>query len=147
MNYNIRLATEKDFEQLITLFKEFALFEKAPEKMKNSVEKIKKEKEFFNCFIVETSDKKIIGYAIFFFFYLSWTGKCLYMDDLYIKENFRGKGLGTNLIKNVRNFAKENDCYKLRWQVSNWNEKAIVFYKKLGAEIDENERNCTLNLQ
>ena len=144
MNYNIRLATENDFEQLIVLFKEFALFEKVPEKMINSTEQMRKEKDFFNCFIAETPKKEIIGYAIFFYFYLSWSGKSLYMDDLYVKEKFRGDGIGTKLITSVIKFAKENDCHKLRWQVSKWNSPAISFYKKLGAEIDENERNCTL---
>ena len=144
MNYNIRPATENDFEQLIVLFKEFALFEKVPNKMNNSVEQMKKEKEFFNCFVAETPEKEIVGYAIFFYFYLNWTGKSLYMDDLYVKEEFRGNDIGTNLIMSVIDFAKENDCHKLRWQVSNWNKNAIGFYKKLGAEIDENERNCSL---
>ena len=146
MNYNIRFAVEDDFEKLITLFKEFALFEKVPEKMNNSAEQMKKEKEFFNCFVAENSEKEIVGYTIFFYFYLSWSGKCLYMDDLYVKENFRGNGIGRSLIESVMKFARENGCCKLRRQVSGWNKKAIDFYKKLGAEIDEIERNCTIKL-
>lgn len=146
MKLNIRLATENDFEKLINLFQEFALFEKVPEKMINSANQMKKEKDFFNCFIAETQEKEIVGYTIFFYFYLSWTGKSLYMDDLYVKDNFRGKGIGTNLIEKVISFAKENGCHKLRWQVSDWNKNAINFYKKLGAEIDVNERNCNLIL-
>ncbi|NDV47300.1 GNAT family N-acetyltransferase [Paludibacter sp. 221] len=144
MKYNIRIATENDFEKLIILFEEFALFEKVPEKMLNTAERMRAEKDFFNCFVAENSENEIVGYAIFFFFYLSWSGKSLYMDDLYVKEKFRGEGIGTDLINNVIFFAKENNCHKLRWQVSNWNEKAINFYKKIGAEIDEDERNCNL---
>lgn len=147
MEINIRFAEETDYGQLIDLFKEFALFEKLPEKMTNTVDKMIVEKEFFNCYVAETTDKKIVGYVTFFFCYYTWSGKSLYMDDLYVKPDYRGKGLGTMLINKVISFAKDSNCNKLRWQVSNWNKPAIDFYKNLGAEINETERNCYLIIQ
>lgn len=80
---NIRRATEADFEQVHALFMEFAEFEKLPDKMVNTVERMKSEQEYFNCWVVENpDDNKIIGYVTYFFCYYTWTGKAIYMDDL-----------------------------------------------------------------
>ncbi len=66
------------------------------------------------------------------------------MDDLYIKEQYRGKGIGTLLINTVIKHAEKEKCDRLRWQVSEWNKPAISFYKSLGAKIDETEKNCDI---
>jgi len=144
MKMNIRKAVENDFEQINTLFMEFAEFENLPGKMVNTVEQMIDEQEFFNCWVVETDDNKIIGYVTYFFCYYTWIGKAMYMDDLYVKPEFRGTGIGTQLINKVIQYAKETGCHKLRWQVSGWNSPAIAFYKKLGAEINNVEQNCDL---
>lgn len=146
MQITIRPVKESDYSQLIDLFKEFALFEKLPEKMINTVEKIKSEKEYFHCFVAETEEGHIAGYASYFIAYYTWTGKSLYMDDLYVQPDFRGTGIGTKLISKIIDFAKSSHCHQLRWQVSEWNDRAIGFYKNLGAEINEVERNCDLFL-
>ncbi|MFT7419165.1 MAG: ribosomal protein S18 acetylase RimI-like enzyme, partial [Arcticibacterium sp.] len=83
-------------------------------------------------------------YATFNFVYYTWSGKSIYMDDLYIKLEFRGKSIGSKLIQEVINHAKANNCQKVKWQVSHWNVKAKAFYRSLGAEIDDNEQNCEL---
>lgn len=114
--------------------------------MVNSVERMNSEKELFNCFIAETTEKQIVGYATFFFSYHTWIGKCLYMDDLCVKESFRKRGIGKDLLNSVNDFAKESECHKLRWQVSNWNKNGQEFYKRMGAEIDNIELNCDLIL-
>ncbi|TRX58434.1 GNAT family N-acetyltransferase [Fulvivirga sp. M361] len=147
MSNLIRPVQEKDFEALIELFREFALFEKLPEKMTNSVEQMMKEKEFFNGYVAESEEKKIIGYATYFFSYHTWTGKSLYMDDLYVKEAHRHKGIGKKLLGAVIEFARKEKCHELRWQVSNWNKHARKFYKKIGATIDDVELNCVLSLK
>lgn len=145
LDYQISPIVESDFPCLIDMFKEFAEFEKLPEKMINTVERMNKEKEYFHGFIIR-NNKDIIGYVTYFFAYYTWTGKSLYMDDLYIRPVYRGQGLGTILINKVISFAKEQECNKLRWQVSNWNEPAIRFYKSLGADINDVEINCDLLL-
>ena len=140
----IRPVDEKDFPQIVDLFSEFALFEKMPDKMVNSVDRMKAERDFFNCFVAVSADNRIIGYVTYFFAYYTWIGKSLYMDDLYVKPEFRGNGVGTRLIQQVANLAKNSGCHKLRWQVSQWNSPAIDFYKSLGATIDNTEQNCDL---
>lgn len=145
MNITIRPIIEADFEQLITLFQEFATFEKRPHLMVNSLEKMQAEKAYFNGLVaIDTEGDTIVGYVTYFFCYYTWSGKALYMDDLYITPAFRGKGLGSDLIQKVIAFAKDNNCSKLKWQVSDWNTLAIEFYKNLGAEIDNVEQNCIL---
>ncbi|MDR2914618.1 MAG: GNAT family N-acetyltransferase [Tannerella sp.] len=146
MKINIRKAVENDFGKIHALFVEFAEFERLPEKMVNTVERMEAEKEYFNCWVAETNDDQIIGYVTCFFCYYTWTGKALYMDDLYVKPQFRGSGVGTQLIGQVIRYAKETGCHKLRWQVSGWNKPAIDFYRKLGATIDSTEQNCDLML-
>ncbi|HBG86360.1 MAG TPA: GNAT family N-acetyltransferase [Marinilabiliaceae bacterium] len=144
MEIKIRNSREPDYSQIVDLFKEFATFEKLPEKMTNSVDRMIMEKDFFNCFVAETSDNRIVGYVTYFFCYYTWIGKSLYMDDLYVQHKYRAKGVGTKLMNKVIEFAKDSKCHKLRWQVSEWNKPAIDFYKNIGATIDNVEQNCDL---
>jgi GNAT superfamily N-acetyltransferase len=144
MTVTIRKIDECDYLVLISLFKEFALFEKLPEKMTNSVEQMLREKEYLTGFVAVNDVDEIVGYATYFFGYYTWIGKSLYMDDLYVRPNFRGAGVGTKLISEVIAFAKAENCKKLRWQVSEWNQPAIDFYKSLGVNVDAVESNCDL---
>jgi GNAT superfamily N-acetyltransferase len=146
MDIKIRSAEESDFTQLLELFKEFAEFEKQPDSVTNSVDRMMKESDLLKCFVAETNDKRIAGYATYFFTYYTWLGKCLYMDDLYVKPEFRAKGIGKRLMNSVIDFAKSSGCHKLRWQVSKWNKPAVEFYQGLGVTIDDIERNCDLRL-
>lgn len=144
MNISIQPVTENDFEELVFLFQEFASFEKLPELMTNSVEKMKAEKDYFHAFVARYEKGEIAGYATYFFAYYTWVGKSLYMDDLYVREKYRGQGIGTLLINRIIDLAKEEKCNRLRWQVSRWNSPAIEFYKSIGAKVDNVEMNCDL---
>ncbi len=144
MKITIRKAIVSDYPQIVDLFKEFAIFEKLPDKMTNSVDRMIKEKDFFNCYVAEISDKRIIGYVSYFYCYYTWIGKSMYMDDLYVKPDYRSNGIGSKLIETIIELAKGSQCHKLRWQVSGWNKPAIDFYKKIGATIDDVEQNCDL---
>lgn len=146
MDFTIRYIESKDYPELIEIFHEFAEFEKLPDKMLNSVEQMETESDFINGFVVLNEIDRIIGYVTYFFAYYTWIGKSMYMDDLYVKREFRGKGLGTKLINKVIEKAKSEKCNKLRWQVSEWNQPAIDFYKNLGATVDGVESNCDLSL-
>jgi len=146
MNITIREIKADDFTGLISLFTEFATFEKTPEKMTNTVDRMTVEQEFFNGFVALNDSEEIVGYVTHFFAYYTWIGKSLYMDDLYVKEEFRGHGIGTGLINKVIEYAKTTNCQKVKWQVSEWNKPAIEFYKSLGASIDSVESNCDLLL-
>ena len=144
MDIHIRKIEETDYESLILLFREFALFEKLPDKMTNSLEQMFEEKNHLSGFVAVNTENEIIGYVTYFFAYYTWTGKSLYMDDLYVRPEFRAKNVGTKLINRVIAFAKTENCRKLRWQVSEWNQPAIEFYKSMGADIDSVESNCDL---
>jgi GNAT superfamily N-acetyltransferase len=137
----IRKGEEKDFPAIMELIKELAAFEKAPNSVKNSVEQMKQEKDTFGFFVAE-EDGKILGAAIYFFAYYTWVGKSLYLDDLYVKSEFRRKKVGGMLLRKLFELAKEENCKRLRWQVLDWNKDAIAFYKKHNATISDEWLNC-----
>lgn len=145
MNINIRKATEEDFPAVLSLIKELASFEKAPEKVTNTVAQMQQEKEFFQCFVAETETKEIVGMALWFIAYYTWVGKSLYLDDIYVKEPFRNNKTGSALLKKVFETALAEDCKRVRWQVLAWNKAAIHLYKKCGAEIDDEWLNCSFD--
>ena len=146
MDITIRPANEMDFPEIFSLITEFSVFQGTPEKVSITVEQMQENIELFNCLVAETNDKHIIGFASFFFAYYSWSGKALYLDDLYVKESFRKQAIGKMLFDAVLAFAKNSHCNKMRWLVSKWNTNAIGFYKSIGANIDETELTCDLTL-
>lgn len=146
MNIEIREAYQADFEAVHALIIEFAEFIKTPEKVTTSPSQMIADKDHFNCFVAVNDNNRIIGFATYFVAYYSWTGRAFYLDDLYVTEEYRGGGIGNRLLNKVIETAKNQNCKKVRWQVSNWNQKAIKFYKMRGATIDDVEINCDLIL-
>jgi diamine N-acetyltransferase len=146
MNVTIRKAREQDFPVILSLIKEFSVFQKTPGKVTITLEQMIKEKNLFQCLIAETDDNEIAGFASYFFTYYSWTGKGLYLDDLYIKDAFRKQLIGKKLLDAVITLAKDEQCKKVRWLVSGWNKNAIEFYKKMGAVVDDTDLICDLSL-
>src|SRR6185437_2300531 len=145
MKILIRKATEKDFPAIIALIKEFALFQKTPEKVSITLEQMVTDKDIFQC-LVAIAENEIAGFATYFFTYNSWSGKGLHLDDLYVKESFRKTGSGKKLLDNIIELAKEQKCKNVRWMVSGWNHNAIDFYKRIGAAINEIDLNCNLKI-
>ena len=146
MNITIRKADPNDFKHILNLITEFAIFQKTPQKVSITLEQMQKNKDFFQCFVAETTDQQIIGFASFYFTFYSWSGKGLYLDDLYITHLYRNQNIGTQLLNTVIDLSKKEQCKKLRWQVSSWNSTAINFYQKMGATIDAVDINCELDL-
>jgi predicted N-acetyltransferase YhbS len=142
MDFNIRYATEEDFPEILSLIRELAAFEKATEKVTNSVEQMNQEKELFRCFVAESETKEIVGIALYFIAYYTWVGKSLYLDDLYVKKTFRKQKIGSALLKRIFEVANAENCKRVRWQVLNWNQPAIQLYSKSGASIDGEWLNC-----
>ncbi len=142
MEVKIREGVEKDYRAILSLVKELATFERSPDKVTNSVECMKEEKQYFQSIVAESTNGEIVGMAVFFFAYYTWVGKSLYVDDIYVKKSCRGKKIGTKLLKEVFKVAKKENCKRVRWQVLNWNKSAIDFYKKCGATIDDGWLNC-----
>lgn len=145
MNITVRQLNPDDYLCLEKLFAEFAEFENHPELMTNSAEQMQDETNYLNGFVAVNESNEVIGYATYFFAYFTWVGKSLYMDDLYVTNDYRGKGIGTKLINKIIEKAKQENCKRLRWQVSDWNKPAIKFYESLGAKISPVESNCDIN--
>lgn len=143
----IRTANNKDFPAILGMIKELALFEKAPEKVTNTVEQMMEEQDYFQCLVAEDENGSIVAMALFYFAYYTWVGKSLYLDDLYVKEAYRGCGIGSQLLNEVFDVARNENCKRVRWQVLDWNTPAIALYKKAGADIDASWCNCDFESQ
>jgi len=146
MNISIREGNSQDFEAVFFLIKEFSIFQKTPEKVLTSPEQMLADQHLFQCFVAQTDANEIIGFASYFFAYYSWSGKALYLDDLYVKAAFRGSKTGTALLEAVIHLAKKENCKRIRWLVAGWNDTAIAFYEKMGAKIDRTDIICELEL-
>ena len=143
MDFKIIEADLSHIQEVYLMMKDFASFQQTPEKFTISLEEFKESKNLFNC-LLAVSGKEIIGLASYFNVFYSWSGKAIYLDDLFVKENYRGCGVGTSLLEALISRAKNSGCKKMRWQVSKWNNNAIAFYRKRGAVTDDVEINCDL---
>ena len=142
IDFKIRKGGEKDFSALLSLFREEAVHDGSnPGVVKNSVAQMKKEKKHINFFVAE-QNKKVVACAVYFIVYYTWAGKSLYLDDLFVKEKYRGGGIGTQLLNKVFEVAAKENCNRLSWQVEEKNKLAQNFYKKLGARFGDKWFNC-----
>jgi GNAT superfamily N-acetyltransferase len=145
----IRLATRKDAEDLLQLINELALYEKAPDEVINTADQLIKDgfedQPLYTAFVAEYADE-VIGMALTYYRYSTWKGKCLYLEDLYVKPDFRGIGAGKQLFNQCIAFGKSNNCVRLNWQVLDWNTPAIEFYKRFNADLDGEWINGSLDL-
>ena len=148
MSIIIRDAVRQDVPAMFELIKELALFEKAPEQVTNSVEQMYEdgfgENPIFETIVSEV-DGEIVGMALYYFRYSTWKGKRLYLEDLIVSETMRGRGLGEKLLNAIIEKACQTACTGLMWQVLDWNEPAINFYKKFGARFDEGWMNVHID--
>jgi GNAT superfamily N-acetyltransferase len=97
----------------------------------------------FRALIAEF-DAQPAGYALVFDYYTTWTGRGLFLEDLFVRESFRGRGIGKALLAAVARIAVEEHRYGIHWEVLDWNEKAIELYKALGAEFRDKWRPVLL---
>ena len=141
LSYKIRPAEKNDMQEVLLLIKELAAFEKEPEAVEVSVEDLQRDgfgkDPLFMCFVAEV-EAKIQGMALIYFRYSTWKGKTVHLEDLIVRKEFRGKGLGAGLYKEVMKFAKKQGVKRVEWVVLEWNDDAIQFYKNTGAVILEN---------
>ena len=148
MDINIRVARREDCGQLIELIYELALFEKAPEEVTVTLEEFEEagfgEDAVWKAFVAE-EEGIIRGFGLYYVRYSTWKGCRLYLEDLLITEKFRGKGLGKLLFDTLINEVVEKGYNGMTWQVLDWNEPAINFYKKYNSHIDEGWLNASLS--
>ncbi len=134
---SIRAATVNDVALLKALIFELAEYERKRDQVVISEADLVRDgfgpQPKFRALIAEWGGQAA-GYALFFGFYSSWEGRPgLFLEDLFVRQTFRGKGSGKALLANVAGIAKRENCYGVRWEVLDWNQPAIDFYKRLGA--------------
>lgn len=135
---NIRKAEIRDMPQVLELIKELAVFEKEPDAVEVTVADLVAEgfgeNALFTCFIAE-NEMEILGMALVYFRFSTWKGRTVHLEDLIVKQKYRGHGIGTLLYNNVVAYAKEQGVKRVEWVVLDWNQNAIEFYEKSGATI------------
>lgn len=143
MTISIRTATPEDYPAILGLIKELAEFEKEPDQVKNSVAQMHDEDDHFEALVVTENDV-VIGMALYFYAYFTWVGKSMWLDDLYVKPEYRGHGIASQLIEQLKEIARIKGCKQIRWQVLEWNENAIKLYEKIGAQLDPAWHICKI---
>ena len=150
MNISIRKGTKEDMPSVHALIYELAVYEKAPEEVTNTVEDMLQdgfgEQPIFFCLVAEV-ERKIVGTAIYHLKYSTWKGRGVYLDDIVVTESMRGKRIGSLLFDAVVKDSQSLNAKQLHWQVLDWNEPAIHFYKKYQANMDGEWINCKLTQQ
>jgi GNAT superfamily N-acetyltransferase len=148
MSIVIREGIKEDVPVMFELIKELALYENAPEQVTNTVEQMYVdgfgETPIFGSIVAEF-DGNVVGLALYYYRYSTWKGKRLYLEDLIVSEKMRGKGLGEKLLEATIQKAKDTACTGVMWQVLDWNEPAINFYKKFGVRFDAEWLNVHLD--
>lgn len=148
MDILIRDAKIEDCASMMDLIQELAAFENAPDEVSVSLEEFKNAgfgpHSVWKAFVAE-SDSKIIGLSLYYIRYSTWKGCRLYLEDLIVHEPYRGFGIGKLLLDRTISYAKEMKYSGMMWQVLDWNEPAIKFYEKYGANFDDEWVNVNLN--
>lgn len=136
--FGIREAQKGDELAIMQLIKALALYEKVPEQVSNTAEELGKhlfEERICDALVVEM-DERIVGFALFYTNYSTWKGKCLYLEDFFVLPEFRRDGIGSKLFEAVVQIAHQRGVRRMDWQVLEWNEPALNFYRKKDAVLD-----------
>ncbi|ODT35398.1 MAG: GNAT family N-acetyltransferase [Niabella sp. SCN 42-15] len=145
----IRRAEAADCPRILELVQELADYEKAPHEVTVSLEHFTEsgfgEKPVWWAFVAEV-DQSIVGIALYYIRFSTWKGQTLYLEDILVTEKMRGQGIGKELFERIVQEAREKGFERVSWQVLDWNEPAINFYKKYNASFDGEWINCAINV-
>lgn len=158
MSLQIRRAVKEDCARLLELVNELALYEKAPQEVTVTLEHFEEsgfgKNPVWWAFIAEAPSpleraggEVILGFALYYIRYSTWKGQRMYLEDILVTEAARGKGIGKLLMDRLIVEAKERKLNGIVWQVLEWNEPAITFYKKYNASFDAEWVNCSINIE
>lgn len=149
MHINIRSAERTDCKRLLELIQELADYEKAPQEVTVTLEHFEESgfgtTPIWWAFVAEI-DGRVEGFALYYIRYSTWKGQCLYLEDFLVTEKLRGHGAGKQLFDRVIQEAKDKGFKRMVWQVLDWNEPAINFYKKYNATLDPEWLNGSIDL-
>jgi GNAT superfamily N-acetyltransferase len=151
LEIQIRKAEKKDCNAMMELINELAVYEKAPEEVtvdfNHFVESGFGEKPVWWAFVAEV-ENQVVGFALYYIRYSTWKGQRLYLEDILVNEPLRGKGIGKLLFDKLIEVTQEKKLAGMVWQVLEWNEPAINFYKKYEGVIFDGEWvNCSLSFK
>jgi len=147
MEIVVRKGRKEDIPSILGLIRELAEYEKALEEVVNTAEDMEKDgfgpEPVFRSMVAEAGGR-IAGAAVYFIKYSTWKGKGVYLDDIVVTAPLRGKGIGSKLFEAVMDDARAMGARQMHWQVLDWNEPAIRFYRKYDARFDDEWINCKL---
>lgn len=150
MNILLRKAAIDDLSSVIDLIKELAAYEKAAHEVKITLDELQKDgfgEHPLYWIILAEVDAQIVGMSFYYIRYSTWTGRNLYLEDIVVKEQYRRFGIGKMLFEETIKSAKEMNVRQMIWQVLDWNEPALNFYKKFNAELDSEWINGKLRFE
>lgn len=143
----IRKGTEKDVPRLLHLIQELATYEKEPDAVRVNESVLTNDgfgpNKIFDFFVAE-NHKEVVGIALYYEKYSTWKGRCMYLEDIIVTESERGKGYGRLLMDRIVKEAESKKVKRIEWQVLDWNEPAINFYKKYQTIFDGEWINCKI---
>jgi GNAT superfamily N-acetyltransferase len=146
----IRQGKKEDLTRVLELIKELAEYERAPNEVTNTVAMMEKDgfgpDPVYGFFVAE-NENRIVGLSLYYWRYSTWKGRRLYLEDIIVTESERGKGIGKLLFDKTMEKALEENCTGMMWQVLEWNEPAINFYKKYGTKLDDEWTNCNIEAE
>lgn len=149
MEIVIRRAVKEDCVRIMKLITELAIYEKAPTEVTVTLEHFIESgfgsKPVWWAFVAEENGV-IQGFALYYIRYSTWKGQRMYLEDILVTDVMRGKGIGKLLFDQLIEEAKEKKLHGIIWQVLEWNEPAINFYKKYNANFDAEWVNCSINV-
>jgi GNAT superfamily N-acetyltransferase len=138
MDVNIRKAVVQDMPKVLDLITELAVFEREPDAVEITMLDLQNDgfgkHPAFECFVAEV-DGKVEGIALVYNRYSTWKGRVLHLEDLIVSQKMRGSGLGSALLDEVVRYGSKLGVKRICWEVLDWNEPAIGFYQKKGADV------------
>ena len=147
MKITIRKGIKEDLPKALELIKELAVYERAGHEVTNTLELMEEagfgKHPIFGFFIAEKNGA-IVGLSLYYWRYSTWKGKRLYLEDIIVTEKERGGGIGKLLFERTMEEAIKENCSGILWQVLDWNEPAMNFYKKYKVKFDQEWVNCSL---
>ncbi len=148
MKINLRKANKHDIPAILELITELAEYERAVREVTIDLTQLETDgfgsNPLFEVILAENGEG-IAGMAFWFYAYSTWKGKCIYLEDIIVKNELRGQGIGTLLFEAVIARASEVNAKRLMWQVLDWNEPAIAFYKKYKPDFSNEWLNVRMN--
>jgi len=149
MSIHVRRAVKEDCARLLELVNELAVYEKAPQEVTVTLAHFMEsgfgKKPVWWGFVAEEDDV-ILGFILYYIRYSTWKGQRMYLEDFLVTEKARGKGVGKLLFDRLIEEAKEKKFSGIVWQVLEWNEPAINFYKKYDTKFDDEWVNCSIEV-